>query len=218
MRVAGALPLSAQLCSSVNPQQSPRSQKHITSLSDGITACSGRICISRAVSARRAGESMQLPRYDKAAHSGAGDRAPQESWPSVAGPVDIVLFEGWMLGFTAKGPRVAAVVELPLGAVDEYLAAYKAMWDCHVHAWLVVAVDNPRWVFKWRQEAEAKLRAEAGAGMTDEQVEAFVERYMPAYTAYLPTLYESGPTTCRPGRWLKISVDELRCLKSAEAR
>ena len=166
----------------------------------------------------RAGEVMQLPRYDKAAHSGKGDRAPQTSWPQVTGPVDIVLFEGWMLGFTAKGPRVAAVVELPLGAVDQYLDAYREIWDTHVHSWLVVAVENPHWVFKWRQEAEAQLRATAGAGMTDAEVEAFVERYMPAYTAYLPALYESGPTTCRPGRWLKLSVREDRSLKSAEVK
>jgi hypothetical protein len=38
-------------------------------------------------------------RYDKSAYSGRGDRADPSTWPTVSGPVDIVLFEGWMSGF-----------------------------------------------------------------------------------------------------------------------
>jgi D-glycerate 3-kinase len=161
---------------------------------------------------------MQLPRYDKAAFSGAGDTAPKGAWPTITGPLDLVLFEGWMLGFTAQGPQVSAGTHQSLDAVDQYLAAYKDAWDGHVHAWLVVAVENPRWVFQWRQEAETQMRKQGRGGMTDEQVEQFVQRYMPAYTAYLPALYEFGPTTCQPGHWLKIGVDERRCLKLAGAR
>lgn len=38
-------------------------------------------------------------RYDKSAYAGRGDRAPQSSWPVVQGPLEVVLFEGWMSGF-----------------------------------------------------------------------------------------------------------------------
>jgi D-glycerate 3-kinase len=46
--------------------------------------------------------------------------------------------------------------------------------------------------------------------MTDEQVAAFVDRFMPAYRAYLAGLYSQGPTTANPGRLLVVEVDEGR--------
>lgn len=40
-----------------------------------------------------------IPRYDKSAHEGKGTRSDPSTWPHVHGPVDVILFEGWMLGF-----------------------------------------------------------------------------------------------------------------------
>lgn len=42
---------------------------------------------------------IPFPRYDKSKFQGRGDRADQSTWPQVEAPLDIVLFEGWMLGF-----------------------------------------------------------------------------------------------------------------------
>ena len=67
-----------------------------------------------------------------------------------------------------------------------------------------------QWVYKWRLQAEEKMRASGKAGMTDEQIADFVSRFMPAYQAYLPRLYARGPTTCRKGKTLVIEVDENR--------
>lgn len=44
--------------------------------------------------------SVSLPQYDKSLRSGRGDRSPTSI--KVQAPIDIVLFEGWMLGFEAK--------------------------------------------------------------------------------------------------------------------
>ena len=44
-----------------------------------------------------ANDTVSLPVYDKSAHGGAGDR--QTVWKCVNRPVDVVLFEGWCLGF-----------------------------------------------------------------------------------------------------------------------
>lgn len=41
-----------------------------------------------------------IVRYDKSKHEGRGDRAAKSEWQMVKGPVDVVLFEGWMLGFS----------------------------------------------------------------------------------------------------------------------
>lgn len=46
------------------------------------------------------GAEVAVPRYDKSCHGGRGDRAAESAWPVVKGPLDIVLFEGWMLGFS----------------------------------------------------------------------------------------------------------------------
>jgi len=44
---------------------------------------------------------IRIPRYDKSLRCGKGDRAPVHEWLTVSAtePVDVVLFEGWMLGF-----------------------------------------------------------------------------------------------------------------------
>lgn len=46
-------------------------------------------------------------------------------------------------------------------------------------------------VFEWRAEAERRMREAGRPGMSEEQVRDFCSRYMPAYRAYLPGLYES---------------------------
>jgi D-glycerate 3-kinase len=44
------------------------------------------------------------------------------------------------------------------------------------------------------------------------QIADFVDRYMPAYKAYLPGMYAHGPTTARPQRTLMLEIDENRGL------
>lgn len=40
------------------------------------------------------------------------------------------------------------------------------------------------WVYSWRAEQEAQLRRETGSGMSEEQVEKFVDAYYPAYELF----------------------------------
>lgn len=42
------------------------------------------------------------------------------------------------------------------------------------------------------------------------QVRDFVSRYLPAYNAYLPTLYSQGPNGSDPQHLLSIEIDEKR--------
>lgn len=41
----------------------------------------------------------KIPFYDKSCHSGAGDRTHVDAWALVEPPFDVVLFEGWCVGF-----------------------------------------------------------------------------------------------------------------------
>lgn len=115
-----------------------------------------------------------------------------------------------MLGFRAQPDDAVAAVDHNLLAVNAALRAYQEAWDSFVGSWLVIQVDDPNYVYDWRLQAEVRMRAAGKPGMTDEQVKDFVDRYMPAYRAYLPSLYAQGPTTGRAGHTLFVEVDEAR--------
>jgi D-glycerate 3-kinase len=57
-----------------------------------------------------------------------------------------------------------------LVAVNKNLAAYNDAWHKMIDSWIIIQVGDPHWVYKWRQQAEAGMRAGGGSGMTDEQV------------------------------------------------
>lgn len=48
------------------------------------------------------------------------------------------------------------------------------------------------------------------------QVADFVDRYMPAYRAYLPGMYQNGPSTAKAGRTLMLEIDQNRGLTSMQ--
>lgn len=156
------------------------------------------------------GDKAQVPRYNKSAYGGRGDRAPEETWPVVEGPLDVVLLEGWMLGFRPTDAERAREVSPELVPVNERLREYHGRWDAYVDSWMVIQVSDPQWVFDWRLQAEQKMRAAGKAGMTDAQIADFVNRFMPAYRLYLGDLYREGPTTARDGHLLRIAVDSTR--------
>ncbi|GLC45781.1 hypothetical protein PLESTB_001156700 [Pleodorina starrii] len=158
----------------------------------------------------QAGATEAVPRYDKSAFGGRGDRADPSTWPVVSGPLDVVFFEGWMSGFAPLERSAAEAVEPALAAVNEHLTSYRAAWDELVDSWLVIRIGDPQWVYQWRLQAEERMKAGGKAGMSAEQIADFVSRFIPAYTAYLPGLYAAGPTTARSGRTLIIEVDQKR--------
>ncbi|RWR73249.1 D-glycerate 3-kinase, chloroplastic isoform X2 [Cinnamomum micranthum f. kanehirae] len=156
------------------------------------------------------GMKMKLPRYDKSAYGGRGDRADPSTWPEVEGPLEVVLFEGWMLGFKPLPNNVVKEVDPQLEVVNKNLEAYYNAWDKFIQSWIVIKIKDPSCVFQWRLQAEIAMRAEGKPGMTDEEVQDFVSRYLPAYKAYLPTLYAEGPNGSDPKHLLVVEIDEER--------
>lgn len=53
--------------------------------------------------------------------------------------------------------------------IDAKLHEYTAVHHL-VDSWVVLAVEDPRWVFEWRLQAEVAMRESGRPGMTDEQV------------------------------------------------
>ena len=144
------------------------------------------IALGRAVfAAFLAGEPrLHLPRFDKA----RDDRAPADRWQVAAGPLDVLLFEGWCVGAQPQSPEQ---LDLPVNGLEAAEDA-DGRWRRSANAALtgpyrmlfdpldmVVMLAAPGFdaVVSWRQEQERKLRERTGGGMSPGEVERFVAHY-----------------------------------------
>lgn len=150
---------------------------------------------------------VALPRYDKGAFDGRGDRRPKEQWPEVALPVDVVVLEGWMLGFSGVG---AAAAGPSLARADAALAAYAA-WTGRLDAMIQLRVGAVDTIRAWRIEAEARRRAAGEGGMTPEAAAAYIERFLPFYEVY-PDHLARHPPVPAAHRVVWIGPDRRPCV------
>lgn len=133
-------------------------------------------------------KNTEIPRFDKSAWGGAGDRISPDS----VSDVDIVLFEGWFVG-------VEPVDELRLNQflVDspfpictdgdrEFARDMNAkLWD-YVPLWnrvdrlIVLYPQDYRVSQVWRNQAEQEMMAAGKSGMTELEINRFVEYFWKA--------------------------------------
>ncbi|KAG9150976.1 hypothetical protein Leryth_003092 [Lithospermum erythrorhizon] len=106
----------------------------------------------------KAGMKMKLPRYDKSAYNGRGDRGDTSTWPEVEGPLTVVLFEGWMLGFKPVPSEVVKAVDPQLEIINKNLESYYDAWEKFVKSWIVIKIKDPSYVYQWRLQAEIAMR------------------------------------------------------------
>lgn len=136
------------------------------------------------------GTSLRVPVYDKSAHGGRGDRASDADWRVVDGPLDVVVVEGWMLGFT---PVPEPTLPDPLmAAPNRALAQYAAWYGC-VDQWIVLRAAEPEFVLEWRVEAEERMKASGKPGLSREAIEDYVRRFLPAYRTWATGLADARP-------------------------
>jgi D-glycerate 3-kinase len=147
------------------------------------------------------GESLALPRFDKA----NDDRAPEDTWPRVAGPVDVILLEGWCLG---AEPQPAADLAAPINQLEAYEDS-DGTWRRHVNArlekdypalWaridLLVMLQAPSFakVRAWRGEQERKLAsALAASKATAIMDEAALDRFLMHYERLTRHMLQTMP-------------------------
>jgi D-glycerate 3-kinase len=121
---------------------------------------------------------VQIPRFDKSAEQGAGDRTTPET---IAG-ADIVLFEGWLVGVraidpiafdSAPPPIITAADRAFARDMNDRLKAYEPLWDL-IDRLIVLYVPDYRLSLPWRQQAEHDLIAQGKPGMTDDAIVEFV--------------------------------------------
>lgn len=133
-------------------------------------------------------ETMALPRFNKA----VDDRFDELEWPVVAGPVDLVILEGWCVGSTAEGDE--SLVD-PINEL-EHVEDPAALWRSYANERLredyepifasldaLVFLRAPGFdaILEWRLQQEQQLRArsstDAQGVMTDAQVSRFTQFY-----------------------------------------
>ncbi|KAI0035455.1 P-loop containing nucleoside triphosphate hydrolase protein [Vararia minispora EC-137] len=147
-------------------------------------------------------EAVRLPAFDKSQFSGEGDRVLEDHWTIIQPPVDVVILEGWCVGFypQARDEIARKISESPKGLestfdmnkyvledvlkVNELLAQYVDWWDLVDVFVQIKPEDSSPYVhiYEWRLQQEHWMKSQnGGKGMTDAQVKAFVDRYIPGY-------------------------------------
>ena len=128
-----------------------------------------------------------VPRFDKA----ADDQTDKRDWPMVAGPADVILFEGWCVGARPQAPAelAAPVNDLEAEAdsdgvwrayVNKALARdYPALF-ANIGFQILLSAPSFEIVAEWRIEQEHALKASGARGrriQSDEELRRFVKLY-----------------------------------------
>jgi D-glycerate 3-kinase len=145
---------------------------------------------ARTMASLAAGAPTKIPKYDKSAHDGKGDRAPEKDWRNVETKIDLVIFEGWMLGFHQL-PQNQLDPELRVS--NEMLGAYDA-WNEAFDAFALLQADELDFIVKWRIDSEQQRRKKGEKTMSDADARAYIERFLPVYREYVPALAKQPPT------------------------
>jgi len=122
-----------------------------------------------------------VPRFDKSAYGGAGDRTT----PEIITGVDIVLFEGWFVGVrpinqdlfnTAPPPIVTDEDRIFARDMNQRLQDYLPLWALLDSLILLYPTDY-RCSLEWRKQAEQQMIAAGKSGMSDAEIEQFVNYF-----------------------------------------
>jgi len=173
-------------------------------------------------------KNILIPKYNKALKNGRGDRAPENEWKIASPPYDIIIFEGWMLGFkslkddilTKIIPNTKYAKRYPIDhllKINSNLKKIENLWYPYFDVFIHIYNDNLENVYHWRLEQEEELRKKENnpkAGLTKEQVFDFVDRYMPSYELYLHDLYENGFFNEKNRKHLQLVINNKRELIS----
>ncbi|WP_442943653.1 glycerate kinase [Nostoc sp.] len=124
---------------------------------------------------------VMLPRFDKSAFGGAGDRTT----PEMVTDVDIVLFEGWFVGVRPINANVFDTAPPPILTDEDRVFAremnlrlhdYLPLWK-RLDSLIVLYPTNYRCSLEWRKQAEQQMIAAGKSGMSNAEIEQFVNYF-----------------------------------------
>ncbi|NEQ99594.1 MAG: glycerate kinase [Cyanothece sp. SIO2G6] len=121
---------------------------------------------------------LAVPRFDKSAYRGMGDRTTPEQMTGVT----IVLFDGWFVGVRPVEPAVFDYAPDPIITdsdrafardCNQRLHPYLPLWD-ELDRLMVLYPTHYQLSQQWRREAEQMMKASGHDGMSDAEIEQFV--------------------------------------------
>ena len=134
------------------------------------------------------GEKLALPRFDKA----QDDSAATATWPTVVGPLDAIILEGWCLGVPPQQPRELLEPVNDLEACDDSDGRWRsyvnsrleddyAQFFSRLDRLILLQAPDMDAVLRWRGEQEKKLAARASPGkpgvMNEAQLRTFAQHF-----------------------------------------
>lgn len=153
-------------------------------------------CIDAILSCKKS--TLTLPVYDKSKYNGEGDRS--EKGNDVKLPLDIIILEGWFLGFAPILERHEINSHPMLQGGTDMIQVNANLFFYSDLLWknpeinslgIVFAADDIQNVYEWRLQQEQALKKLTGESMTDEQVRKFIDRYFPSYQLYYKKLVDA---------------------------
>ncbi|HEY9601862.1 MAG TPA: glycerate kinase [Allocoleopsis sp.] len=148
-----------------------------------------------------------VPRFDKSAWGGVGDRTT----PEQVEDIDIVLFEGWFVGVRPSDPSVFDAstpppIDTPADRdfardMNERLKDYLPLWE-RLDQLMVLYPTNYRLSQQWRRQAEQQMKATGKSGMTDAQIDDFVNYF---WKSLHPELF-IAPLMNKPN-WVDLVIE-----------
>ncbi|PIG94443.1 glycerate kinase [Gloeocapsopsis sp. IPPAS B-1203] len=148
---------------------------------------------------------IAIPRFDKSAYSGAGDRTQ----PEIVEAVDIVLFEGWFVGVRPIDPQQFDTAPPPIETptdrefardMNARLQEYLPLWE-QLDSLILLYADDYRHSLTWRKDAEHDRIAVGQSGMSDAEIENFVKYF---WRSLHPELFIKPLLT--PPTWVDLVV------------
>lgn len=130
------------------------------------------------------GRAAKVPRFDKA----RDDRRPPSEWDVAPADMQVLILEGWFVG---ARPQPAEALTAPLNALERdedrdgcwrafanaALAGDYQRLFARIDLLVLLAAPGFEIVRDWRGEQEAKLRAEGRGGMSEAELDRFVQHY-----------------------------------------
>ncbi|MGK7942804.1 MAG: glycerate kinase [Crocosphaera sp.] len=125
-----------------------------------------------------------IPRFDKSLWNGQGDRIE----PEIINQPDIILFEGWFVGVRPINEVEFNHAPLPIKTeedkqfakdINQQLKAYLPLWN-QLDSLMILYPQDYRFSKQWRKKAEHKMILSGKTGMTEQQIDEFVNYFWKA--------------------------------------
>ncbi len=130
-----------------------------------------------------------VPKFDKSAYGGMGDSygaLRYRTTPEVImDNIDIVLFEGWFVGVKPIDPIAFLTAPPPIltdadrqfaSDMNSQLTNYLPLWE-RLDSLIVLYPTDYRYSLAWRKQAERQMIATGKSGMSDAEIEEFVNYF-----------------------------------------